>query len=109
MTLPLTSFFDAVRDARWQEAATDAALWARWREQQDPLSRALLIVAAAHLHDAGGNVEGARMKLQRAVAYLEQAREHPLAMWMLAHVRAALQAVEAEERLPLLQIEDAPR
>lgn len=104
MPLPLDAWVNAMREERHRDAATDAELWALWRESKEPLARALLILAAAHLHAASGNLDGARAKLDRIAPYAEQAPGHPLASWILdaeARLREALAAGRPVQQPPL--------
>lgn len=94
------SFVRAVREARFHDAATDGALHARWTDRKDALARALLILAAAHHHAQKGNGEGARIKLGRAVRYLEQEPLDPFASLLIEHARGCLAALDAERPLP---------
>lgn len=90
----------AVTEGRFHDAATDGALHARWTDRKDALARALLILAAAHHHAQQGNEEGARIKLGRAVRYLEHEPLDPFAALLIDHTREALAALDAKRPLP---------
>lgn len=104
----LDTYALAVEGGRFFDAATDNALWTRWKEHADPVARALLILAAAYLHESRGNGEGVRRKLERVPPYLAQAPDEPLAEWLTQRVVQALAALDANEPLPPLRLEDAP-
>lgn len=98
------SFLRAVQEGRFHDAATDRALHARWTDKKDGLARALLILAAAHHHASQGNAEGARIKLGRAVRYLERLPLDPFAALLIEHAREALSALAERRKLPPLPI-----
>ena len=98
------SFVRAVREGRFHDAATDGALHARWTDKKDGLARALLILAAAHYHAVSGNAEGARLKLGRAVRYLERLPLDPFAALLIEHARDALATLDAGQPLPPLPL-----
>ena len=94
------SFARAVRESRFHDAATDGALHARWTDRKDGLARALLILAAAHHHASQANAEGARIKLGRAVHYLERLPLDPYASLLIEHARECLAALDSGRALP---------
>jgi predicted metal-dependent hydrolase len=96
------SFVRAIREGRFHDAATDGWLHARWTDKKDGLARALLILAAAHHHASTGNLEGARIKLGRAVRYLERLPLDPYAALLIEHAREALGALADRRKLPPL-------
>jgi len=93
-------FVRAVREGRFREAATDKELQAQGAMANDPMARALLILAAAHHLAAAGNLEGARLTVGRAVQFLEQAPLDPFAAVLIEHSRAALSAMAEARPLP---------
>lgn len=97
-------FVRAVREGRFRDAATDKELQTRGAADNDPVARALLILAAAHHLAAAGNIEGARLTVGRAVQFLEQAPLDPFAMVLIEHARAALQAAQSNAPLPPLPL-----
>lgn len=99
------SFIRAVREGRFHDAATDGALHARWTDKKDGLARALLILAAAHYHASQHNEDGARLKLGRAVRYLERLPLDPFAALLIEHAREALAALDAGRALPPLPLD----
>jgi hypothetical protein len=94
------SFIAAIREGRFREAATNAELQARSAKHDDPVARALLILAAAHHLALSNNIEGARLTIGRAVQFLEQAPLDPYAMLLIEHARESLSAIEDARDLP---------
>jgi hypothetical protein len=97
-------FVRAVREGRYRDAATDKELQNRGATANDPVARALLILAAAHHLASAGNIEGVRLTLGRAVQFLEQAPLDPFAMLLIDHARAALAALADGKPLPDLPL-----
>jgi hypothetical protein len=94
------SFVAAVREGRFREAATDAELQARSAKHDDPVARALLILAAAHHLALTNNLEGARLTVGRAVQFLEQAPLDPYAALLIEHAHESLSALSGAGELP---------
>ena len=97
-------FILAVQQGRFRDAATDAALQQRSAEKNDPVARALLILAAAHQLAADGKRDGAGLTFGRAVQFLEQAPIDPYAALLIEHAREALTALQAGKALPKLPL-----
>lgn len=97
-------FVRAVREGRYRDAATDKELQTRGATDNDPVARALLILAAAHHLASSGNLDGARLTVGRAVQFLEQAPLDPFAMLLIEHSRAALAAIADRKPLPDLPL-----
>jgi len=98
------SFVRAVRESRFHDAATDTDLHVRWTQNQDALARALLILAAAHHHASHANTDGARIKLGRAVRYLERLPVDPYAALLIEHARDFLSALSEAKPAPPLPL-----
>ncbi len=96
------SFVAAVREGRFREAATNAELQARSAKNDDPVARALLILAAAHHLALTDNIEGARLTVGRAVQFLEQAPLDPYAALLIEHAHDFLGALQEGRGLPSL-------
>ena len=97
-------FVSAIREGRFREAATDPDLQARGTQRDDPVARALLILAAAHYLALEGNIEGARLTFGRAVQLLEQAPLDAYAALLIDHSRAGLEALQAGRAPPPLPL-----
>jgi hypothetical protein len=98
-------FVSAVREGRFREAATDRELQARGTQRDDPVARALLILAAAHHLALSGNIEGARLTFGRAVQSLEQAPLDAYAALLIEHARDSLNALQSGWPLPALPLD----
>jgi hypothetical protein len=94
------AFVEAVREGRFQDAATDLELNRRWSEREDGLAGALVLVCGAHHHAEQGNPEGARAGLGRAVRHLERLPLDPYAALLIEHARRALRALQGGTPLP---------
>jgi len=97
-------FVLAIREGRFREAATDRDLQARGTQHDDPVARALLVLAAAHHLALSGNIEGARLTFGRAVQFLEQAPLDAYAALLIEHSRASLEALQAGRAPPPLPL-----
>jgi predicted metal-dependent hydrolase len=98
------AFVQSVGEGRFHDAATDAELLRRWKEEGDAVARALLILCAAHHHCRQANSEGARMKAARAVRYLEREPLDPYAALLIEHARQLLGALQAGVPVPPLPL-----
>ena len=101
--LPPT-FTAAITERRFRDAATDKELQRRGAEHNDPVARALLILAAAHELATTPNKEGARLTFGRAAQFLEQAPRDLYAALLIEHVREALEALQAGRAGPPLPL-----
>jgi hypothetical protein len=99
------SFVAAVKQGRYREAATDPELQARSARDDDPVARALLVLAAAHYLASEGKRDGAGLTVGRAVQFLEQAPRDPYAALLIEHARAFLDALGAGRAPPPLPVD----
>lgn len=98
------SFVHAIQQKRFRDAATDTDLQTRGAAHNDPVARALLILAAAHQLASDGKRDGAGLTFGRAVQFLEQAPTDPYAALLIEHARAALEALQAGRAPPPLPL-----
>ena len=99
------AFVAAVQAGRFREAATDAELQRRSAEDEDPVARALLVLAAAYYLAGERKVDGAALTIGKAVQFLEQAPRDPYAALLIEHARVALEALHAGSPLPALPLD----
>ena len=94
------AFVQAVREGRFHDAAADPELNRRWREREDGLAGALVLVCGAHHHAERGDPEGARTGLGKAVRRLERLPVDPFAALLIEHARRGLRALQEGTPLP---------